>query len=397
MAERRPLRVTAVAVSSQLGGTERVLLDLARYAADLGLALRVLVPRDGPLVALLNDHRVDTAVVPAPASLLSSSQQPGRLASVPPALVGLWAWSTRLEAHEFVRSADLLYTTGFKAHLAAGLSHKRPLVWHLHEFPPHVTGRVWRLLATTLPTGLIANSGAVSRRWAPEPHTRLTASTVPNGVDLERFRPQPATGWIHDRLGLEPGRRLVGMPAVLARWKGHMEVIEAFRRIQDDCPETDLVIIGGTIYDTRSERRYGAELERVIRRSETDTRVHLLEFQQDIHRVYPELSLVLHYSLRSEPFGKVIVESMASGVPVVAADEGGPREILGSASEGGWLVEPRNPDALAGMLRDVLRRPPHELQATGAAGRARAEAHFSAKRFATEVAEALRRVASRTG
>ena len=78
MPEQTPLRVTAVTVSSQLGGTERVLLDLARHAADLGLALRVVVPRDGPLVALLNAHHVPTTVVPAPATLLASSQQPGR-------------------------------------------------------------------------------------------------------------------------------------------------------------------------------------------------------------------------------------------------------------------------------------------------------------------------------
>ena len=392
MPEQTPLRVTAVAVSSQLGGTERVLLDLARHAADLGLALRVVVPRDGPLVALLNAHHVPTTVVPAPATLLASSQQPGRLWSAPLALFALWEWSERLEQHEFVRSADLLYTTGFKSHLATALAHKRPLVWHLHEFPPTLTGPIWRILAGTLPNGLIANSGAVSKRWAPRPGVPIASTTVLNGVDLELFHPRPPTKWIHDQLGLEHERRLIGMPAVLARWKGHLEVIEAFRRIQHDCPDADLVIIGGTIYDTRSERRYGEELERVIRRSEIDTRVHLLEFQRDIDRVYPELSLVVHYSLRSEPFGKVIVEGMASGVPVVAADEGGPQEILGPESKGGWLVAPRNTDALSGTLRDVLRKPPDELRAAGAAGRARAESHFSSGRFATGVAAAFRRV-----
>jgi glycosyltransferase involved in cell wall biosynthesis len=311
--------------------------------------------------------------------------------------MGLWEWSDRLEQHEFVRSADLVYTTGFKSHLAVALAHKRPLVWHLHEFPPIVTGPIWRLLAGTLPDALIANSGIVSQRWARTRRTRLASNTVPNGVDLELFRPRPPTKWIHDQLGIGHERRLVGMPAVLARWKGHLEVIEAFQRIQDDCPNTELVIIGGTIYDTHSERRHGEELERVIRRSESRARVHMLEFQRDIDRVYPELALVVHYSLRSEPFGKVIVEGMASGVPVLAADEGGPREIMGSEPVGGWLVEPRNVDRLAGALRDVLQRPTDQLHAVGAAGRARAEAYFSSRRFAAGVADAFRRIASNAG
>ncbi|MCZ6917011.1 MAG: glycosyltransferase family 4 protein [Gemmatimonadetes bacterium] len=393
MPDHAPLRVTAVAVSSQLGGTERVLIDLARHAADLGLALRVLVPLDGPLLPLLARHDVATAIVPASDALLKSSQQRGRLWSVLPALAGLWKWSARLKRHEFFRSADLVYTTGFKSHLASALAHKRPLVWHLHEFPPTLTGPVWRVLARMLPDALIANSRTVSDRWAIGKATATTPITVRNGVDVEVFRPRPQSKWIHDRLGLEHNRKLIGMPAVLARWKGHLEVIEAFRSVQDECADTDLVIVGGTIYDTLSETRYGEELERVIRQHEAHTRVHLLPFQRDIERVYPELSLVLHYSLRSEPFGKVIVEAMASGVPVLAADEGGPREILGPQPAAGWLVEPRNPAALASAMRDVLQRPQSELDAAGAAGRARVESHYSSRRFASNLADTFRRIA----
>jgi glycosyltransferase involved in cell wall biosynthesis len=122
-------------------------------------------------------------------------------------------------------------------------------------------------------------------------------------------------------------------------------------------------------------------------------RVHLLPFQAKIERVFPEFDLALHYSLRPEPFGRVIVEAMACGIPVVAADEGGPVEILGSGSgtrrEAGWLAEPRKPAALAEVLRGALSLPEADARAIGEAGRRRTEDVFSWRHFAADVAGVL--------
>ncbi len=156
-----------------------------------------------------------------------------------------------------------------------------------------------------------------------------------------------------------------------------------------------------------AEREYAAEIEELVgggrgegrgERGEgrpTLPRVHLVPFQEDVERVYPEFYVTVHYSIRPEPFGRVVLESMACGVPVIAADEGGPREILGGEGEGGWLVEPRNPEALARGLRDVLGRgrSREELRVTGERGRRRAKELFSARRFAEEVVAVFRRAA----
>ena len=397
----RPLRVVAIGASGQLGGTERVLLDLATHADELGIALRVLVPIDGPLIEALSKHGVPAEVVDAPKHLLRASQQEGHLWTAAPALLGLHRWAKRLKAHEFVSTADLVYTISYKAHLAAAMARLKPVVWHLHELPPASTGRIWRFMANRSPHHMIANSVAAAEAWrssATVPTDRITV--VHNGVDLNRFSPRPATKWIHDALGMPHERRLIGMPAVLARWKGQLEVEEAFGMIENDFPDVDLVFVGGAIYDTVAERKYGAELERMVRREKRQKgergaesgeqgpalhRVHLLPFQEEIERVYPEFDLTVHYSLRPEAFGKVIVESMACGVPVIAADEGGPREILGTEQAGGWLVEPRDPLALAAAMREALRLDPGALTQIGNRGRRRAEERFSSRRFAEEI------------
>jgi len=409
--ERPGLRVTALAISAQLGGTERVLLDFAERAFESDIALRVLTPRDGPLIRILNELGVPAQVVEAPQALLRGSQRLGALTTVPAALLALRRWSRRLADHPFARDAAVLYSVSFKTHLATlhrpapavrrsgGQAVGRPaVVWHLHEFPPATTGPLWKLLARRAPDALIANSRAVATAWAGGgPPDRLTArppAVIPNGVDLDRFRPRDRTFWIHDRLGIPREDRLIGMPAVLARWKGQLEVIEAFSRVASQFPEAHLVLVGGNIYDTAAETRFQQDLARELerRRAAGLRQVHQLPFQAKVELVYPELDAAVHYSQRPEAFGRVVLEAMACGVPVLAAAEGGPREIV---TEGGWLVPPRQPPALAAALASALTLPSEALREVGRQGRLRAEDHYSARRFAREVADVLKGVVKR--
>ena len=68
------------------------------------------------------------------------------------------------------------------------------------------------------------------------------------------------------------------------------------------------------------------------------------------------MDIVVHASNR-EPFGRVLLEAMAAGRPVIAPREGGPLEIVADG-ETGLLVPPRDPDALAAAMVSLLEDPP---------------------------------------
>lgn len=400
-ASAAPVRVACVSVSAALGGSEWVLLDFASRAQASGIAATVVLPKAGPLGEALAAAGVAVIVAPADAELLEMTQRAmltldgllrfGR---------GIARWSREiaravkpLEAAG--ERAPVLYSNGFKAHLACGLVRGHRHVWHLHEFPPDRLAIVWRGLAAALPDARIANSEAVAAAWEMAGLARPVV--VSNGVDLARFAPAPKSWWIHDQLTLDHGARLIGMPAIFARWKGHLKVVEAFERAAARIEDIHLVLVGGPIYDTTAEKGYAKELVRRVRRSSSggakaaplSDRIHFLKFHPEPWRLYPEFDLVVHFSTRPEPFGRVIAEAMASGVPVIAADAGGPREIVEDGVTG-WRIPPGDVQALAARMVEMMQADTGPMRT---AARRAAEQRFSADRFAGEVAEVLRRVA----
>lgn len=397
------LPVACLHISSALGGTERVLLDFLARAGGMGIAPVLILPKGGPLVGEAEAAGLPVWIAPAPERFLEVSQRTGnRLGGATGFLAGLRIWATAIRA-VLARAGGgaagrprVLYTSGFKAHLAGTLLGGYRRVWHVHEFPPDGLGAAWRLAARALPDAVIANSEAVAHAWA-----RLggpAATVVLNGVDLERFRPVPRTFRIHDQLGLEHDAHLIGMPAVFARWKGHLQVVEAFERMAGSHGDVHLVLVGGPIYDTVAEKGYAEELVRRVRRSSAaagaapvplDGRIHFMRFDPEPWTLYPEFDVVVHFSTRPEPFGRVVVEAMACGAPVIAARAGGPVEIVEHGVTG-WLVEPGNVQAMADAMVTALGA---DRAAIGAAGRRVAERQFSADRFAAEVAAVLRRAA----
>ena len=396
-----PLPVACISVSSALGGSEWVLRDFATRARRHGIEPLVVLPKEGPLGETLRADGITLAIAPAPEDFLELSQREMRRS--PEIIVrfgrGLWHWS-RAIVHALDQAATLphgrprvLYSNGFKAHLACALLTGYQRVWHLHEFPPEKVGLLWRTVAGAVPEASIAVSKAVAAAWHGP---FLSPDVVLNGVDLERFKPGPRTYWIHDLLGLPHETRLIGMPAVFARWKGHLLVVEAFERVAARV-DAHLVLVGGPIYDTVAEAGYAQELARRVRRSSVggtpaagslSERIHFVRFQNDPWRLYPEFELVIHFSTRPEPFGRVILEAMACAAPVIAANDGGPAEMVQDGVTG-WLTPPGDVAALGERMVASLAADTTQLRA---AARRAVEERFSAERFTAEVAAVLQRV-----
>ena len=96
--------------------------------------------------------------------------------------------------------------------------------------------------------------------------------------------------------------------------------------------------------------------------------------RRDVAACLDAMDIAIHSSTNPEPFGRVLIEAMALGRPLIAPREGGPLEIVVDG-ETGVLIPPRDTAALAGAI-DRLVSDPALRRKLGNAGRARVDAMF---------------------
>jgi glycosyltransferase involved in cell wall biosynthesis len=142
------------------------------------------------------------------------------------------------------------------------------------------------------------------------------------------------------------GPMTYGIVGRLAPWKGQDLFLRAFAGAFPDGPER-AIVVGGSLF---GEDDYVRELTGLAEMLGIAGRVEFRGFRADVWDELSHLDVLVHASTIPEPFGQVILEGMAAGVPVIAAGAGGPAEIL-EHGRTGILYEPNDGAALAGCMR----------------------------------------------
>ena len=135
------------------------------------------------------------------------------------------------------------------------------------------------------------------------------------------------------------------------------------------------------------EVSYQEELEKKTAALGLSDRVRFLGFREDIPSLLAAVDFVAHTSVAPEPFGRVIVEGMLAGKPVVATRAGGACEIIEDGITG-RLVTPGDADELAKVLRALVEQPA-EAARLALAGQAAARERFSEKAMLLGIEQAV--------
>jgi glycosyltransferase involved in cell wall biosynthesis len=214
-----------------------------------------------------------------------------------------------------------------------------------------------------------ANSVSYLRRAGERDPEKLVE--MPNGVDAELFSPGPDAGGLRARLGIPDDAVVAGFVATLDRahrFKRLDVAIDALAELGDE--RLHMVVAGeGELVDEFRAR--------AVRRAVAQ-RVHFLGAVP-----HPELPDVLRacdlFLLTTEPpesFGIVLIEAMATGLPVIATDYPGVRAVV-LDGETGMLAPRGDVAAVAARLRDLVQTGPDGRGRMGAAGRERAEREWN--------------------
>ncbi|MCC6190410.1 MAG: glycosyltransferase family 4 protein [Anaerolineales bacterium] len=380
-----PLRVLLVDHAPILGGVEIMIRDLLTALDPARVAPTLVTDRASPLRG-----RLGPAVPEIALPLTRLKRNP------------LAGWSLATSAIQLARAAratraDVMQTFTARTHLigaCAGALARVPVVWRLND--------------DTLPEGLAAVLGRLpSRIISVSAHLKShygralpVSDIIPDGVPLPTL-PTPARA--RSALHLPPDGPILLLVARLVRWKGHAVFLQALADLMPEFPNLQGVLAGG--HSPADDRPgllaggapYEREITALIETLRLANHVTVLGHTHDTAAVFAAADVVVHTSIQPEPFGRVIVEAMAAGRPVVASAAGGPLEIV-QDGQTGRLTPPGDSRSLAAALRPLLADAPLRA-AMGAAGRRRAEAEYSlpamAERFTRVWKECARRAPGR--
>ena len=352
----RPVRVVVLDHTAQLGGAELALLRTCVALDPARVEVTVVLFADGPLAGRLRDAGVAVRLVPLDPRVAETDRAAaGRsVAGAARSVAATLPFVARLARLLRSLRPDVVHTTSLKADLiglpAAALA-RTPLVWHVHDriaedYLPAPVARALRVAARRGPRHVVVNSRATAQTLLPLPRGWTLAYP---GLAPEQIAADPARRPL-------PGAPVIGLVGRISPTKGQREFVEACALLAGRFPAARFQVVGAALF---AEARYAEELRELVAARGLTDRVELTGFVTDPAAAVDRLSVLVHASPVPEPFGQVVVEGMARGVPVVATSGGGVDEIA-TAADGTarcLLVPPRDVEALAEAVAQVLERP----------------------------------------
>jgi glycosyltransferase involved in cell wall biosynthesis/GNAT superfamily N-acetyltransferase len=218
---------------------------------------------------------------------------------------------------------------------------------------------------------------------------RSKISYLGNGVDLARFDPNRAKvdrDEVRGEWGAGPDQVVIGIVGRLVAEKGYPELFEAFARLDRD--RYQLVVVGP---DDPSKPD---ALDRTVVAAARAAGVRFLGMRTDVDRLYSGFDLFVLPSHR-EGFPRAAMEAAASGLPIIATDIRGCRQVVDDGKTG-LLVPVRDSMALAGAI-ERLGSDPRLRSEMAAAGASKARAEFDEKRVVDTVLATYRRASVNKG
>ncbi len=317
--------------------------DLAALDVPVYHVHRKRLPKEHGLLKSAGYHRAKK--VSAVRGTLAGGRQAARLVAeeLPAAL--------QLARVARAMKADVLHLgNGVRANfdgILAGMITRIPVVCHVKGFEKYGGRERW---AARRVACLVSMTEAIARHCRDAGVVAADNRVIYDAVDPSWLVPRRAREDVRSALGVGSTQPLLLISGNIQEWKGQAVVVEAMGKIAGRHPEAICLLAGGI---HRAGEAYASAMRQRIDELGLTERVRLLGFRDDIPDLVNAVDVVVHASVRPEPFGRVILEGMLAGRLVIATDAGGVRELIEHGSTG-LLVPPGDATALAACLDESL-------------------------------------------
>jgi glycosyltransferase involved in cell wall biosynthesis len=357
----RNIRIAFIEQDSGIGGAEVNLFYLFEGMNRELISPVVIVPFEGPLTEHLKEMKIEYRVIRQFKFFSTSTYILGKKIFNPFAILydififlpTIWSLKNFLKEEKI----NLVHTNSMLAHIYGAIAAKLagiPCIWHMQDIVDQkmVVGLARRavvFLGRILPKKIVVVSKAVGQMF--EGKSVQKVQIVYNGTDINKFSTEIDGSGIRKEFKIADDEFAVGIVGRLVIWKGQGAFLKAASIILSKIPNTKFLIIGETTF---GDKKYKDDLYKLTCELGIESKVIFLGYRDDVPNIIRAMDILVHASLKPEPFGLVIIEGMASGIPVVASNQGGTLEIIEHGKDG-FLVNPEETDTLAKRIIELLR------------------------------------------
>ncbi len=237
-----------------------------------------------------------------------------------------------------------------------------------------------------LGTMAICNSEYTRNQFVNFSGFKKRVEVVYNGVDVALFRKElPKRLAMRKHFGLKDDDFVMGMAGRLTEEKGQLSLLKVLLPMLKNNPNYKILIAGDA--KLHPGTNYPEQIISFVKKNELETNVIMAGFIEDMTKFYNMLDLFLLPSYR-EPFGRVLIEAMATKIPVIASSVGGVLEVV-DHEKTGYLLDPDAADGWCGYINKLVHDESLRIQ-LGKSGRRKVLEKFTSEHVTSKVVSIYR-------
>ena len=342
MAETSNYKILWIDVVSELGGAQHSMFEVCTELSNSGITVEIALPH-GPLY----DKFTAAGFTIYPISPIRASKKGFALFTTIAKLL-----KSPHSVNQIIRVSkpDIVHTNSLTAFMTTShVPSASPVIWHARDLqlqPALARPAIRRAFC------IITASEVIDEHFTDmiSPRHRGKLHLVRNGIDPSLFENSSKTQ-LRTQHNLPADKPIIGMVAHLIPWKRHDLFIECAALIKEKIPEAQFVIIGQDLF--KESARYLKQLKALVNERGLQECFTWISDTNQPESIIPALDLLIHPA-RREPFGRIICEAMAAGVPALATDTCGPSAII-IDNETGRLAADGKVETFAGIAMELLR------------------------------------------
>ena len=349
-------RVLFVNETANIGGGEINLLLILRNIVGSGWEPVVVVPEEGPLVGKIRNLNIPVFIVPGCPHwsisfyILNRYKIPNPLAWLGNLLIG-FVWILRLRTFYVSYPNAVIHTNSMLAHLYAGIAARlsgKPVVWHFQDIVSKKEGmgvyhKVLLLIASWVPTRIICVSDIVMKQFQGNATVAQKVILLMNTIDARQLNDavdrQPLNSVLH-----------IGTAARITPWKGQEEALKVARLLQQKGIPFCWKFAGDTALGSKQYNRHLLDLVQIWKLNDS---IQFLGWIEDMPAFYRSIDVLVHLPTEPEPYGLIIAEAVAYGLPVITTHCGADQVVT---TTGGNIVPLNHPDMVAENLETIWKQ-----------------------------------------